>query len=273
MLSFHGVSSFEFHFWLKSNGFAFLPHSMFPTSSQIFNYSYLDISILSSSSSTWGKYEPWAKDHWVLCALYFYSLANLTLLAFGNPLLDNQLGCSHISLALYRSTGCLIQPEQTDIHHLVLKSYRCTFVQRTFDNIFTTASGWDLSCCLSSLLPLSALNFYLKLLFWLLLLLSDPFLHPSHLQTRQLPLSNPILPPHRTLTPNIWEIINMVNLIFTQKYFSSALVSFWIYLTVSEITKPILIGFLLLVCIKWSYVFSQSAPSNKHTANLACLKI
>ena len=188
MLSFHGVSSFEFHFWLKSNGFAFLPHSMFPTSSHIFNYSSLDI------------------------------------------------------------------------HPLKLIIY------------FTTASGWDLSCCLSSLLPLSALNFYLKLLFWLLLLLSDPFLHPSHLQTRQLPLSNPILPPHRTLAPNIWEIINMVNLIFTQKYFSSALVSFWIYLTVSEITKPILIGFLLLVCIKWSYVFSQSAPSNKHTANLACLK-
>ena len=44
----------------------------------------------------------------------FYSLADLTLLASGNPLMDNQLGCSHQLLALYRSTYCLIQYKQTE---------------------------------------------------------------------------------------------------------------------------------------------------------------
>ena len=61
----------------------------------------------------------------------FYSLADLTLLAFGNPLMDNQLGCSHHLLASYRSTCCLNQHEQTEWKHLGLKSYRCTTVQRT----------------------------------------------------------------------------------------------------------------------------------------------
>ena len=56
----------------------------------------------------------------------FYSLADLTLLALGNPLLDNQLGCSHQLLALHRSTCCLHQHKQTECQHLDLKSYRCT---------------------------------------------------------------------------------------------------------------------------------------------------
>ena len=49
----------------------------------------------------------WAKGHLVLSVLYFYSLADLSLLAFGNPLQDNQLGCSHHLLASHRSTGYL----------------------------------------------------------------------------------------------------------------------------------------------------------------------
>ena len=60
----------------------------------------------------------------------FYSLADLTLLAIGNPLLENQLGCSHQLLALHRSTCCLHQHKQTECQHLDLKSYRCTVVQR-----------------------------------------------------------------------------------------------------------------------------------------------
>ena len=56
----------------------------------------------------------------------FYSPADLTLLASGNPLLDNQLGCSHCLQALYRSTCCLKQQQRTEGEHLGLMSYRCT---------------------------------------------------------------------------------------------------------------------------------------------------
>ena len=51
--------------------------------------------------------------------------------------------------------------------------------------------SWDSSYCLSYLFPLSYLDLYLYIS-------SKPFRHPSHLQTHQLPLSNPMLPPSGT---------------------------------------------------------------------------
>ena len=60
-------------------------------------------------------------------AYWFYSLADHTLLAFGNPLMDNRLGCSHF----WRYTDHRLPASTlTDRiqQHLVLMSYRSTKV-------------------------------------------------------------------------------------------------------------------------------------------------
>ena len=89
----------------------------------------------------------------------FYSLADLTLLAIGNPLLDNQLGCSHQLLALHRSTCCLHQHKQTECQHLDLKSYRCTTVQR----LSTRNTLTCIPSILKNMYPLSFIPYILNL--------------------------------------------------------------------------------------------------------------
>ena len=94
-----------------------------------------------------------ATESGVFCI--FYSLADLTLLAIGNPLLENQLGCSHQLLALHRSTCCLHQHKQTECQHLDLKSYRCTIVQRlsTRNTLTCIPSILKNMCSIKNLLP------------------------------------------------------------------------------------------------------------------------
>ena len=104
----------------------------------------------------------------IICILCSPDLVDLTLLAFGNPWIDNQAGCFLFQLALQRSTGFLSNLYSLNFQYLAFllncctkylqrakfqKSSRFDFKQHYFHSFIRTATYQPLSILTLSTSP------------------------------------------------------------------------------------------------------------------------